>query len=112
MTYIEGDGPKPDIFHLLWKKDSPYLERSNLSIPHTIIFIDGIPTTWYFTNTEGKILRKRNKNMTFENIIKAFTTKSSPNDIVGYFISMSSTKLREKLFKHHKIQDEDGKVVN
>lgn len=98
MAFIDGDGPNPDIYHLIWKNEGPYLAKSQIHVPETIIFIHGIPTAWYFTNNEGKILRKKAKNLSHENIVQRFTAKQSQQDIVGYFIHIDSDKIQERLF--------------
>lgn len=98
MAYIDGDGPNPDIYHLIWKNEGPYLEKYQIHIPETIIFIHGIPTAWYFTNQDGKILRKKARNLSHENIVQRFTAKKSQQDIVGYFIHIDSEKIQERLF--------------
>ena len=102
MTYLEGDGPKPEIYHLLWKNDSLYQEINHFNIPDTIIFAKGVPTVWYFNSLEGKILRKKAENITMENIIKRFTSKHSQDTIVAYFISMNIQDIQERFLTRHK----------
>jgi hypothetical protein len=98
MAYIDGDGPNPDLYYLIWKNEGPYLEKSTINIPETILFIHGIPTAWYFTSQEGKVLRKKTKNLSYENLVNRFTSKRPQEDIVGYFIHIDAEKLQERLF--------------
>jgi hypothetical protein len=92
MSKIEGDGIMELMYYLLWRKDSPYKEHMNISIPDTVIFKSGKPVKWYFTNKEGTVLQKKQDNITYDNIIKKFLTGSKNGDIVGYFITMEIEK--------------------
>jgi hypothetical protein len=96
MSNLEGDGIMEMVYYLLWRKDSPYNEQMNISIPDTIIFKKGRPVSWYFTNSEGKVLKKKGPNVTFENIVKVFSKGMKPGDITGYFINVDEEGKRPK----------------
>jgi len=102
MAYIEGDGPRANLYHLLWQKEGPYVEKSSIRIPDTLIFLHGMPTMWYFTSSEGKILKKRSQNLTYDNIIQKFTSWHSEDEIVASFISTEPVKLEDKLLSFYK----------
>jgi len=97
MTHIEGDGVIEDIYYLLWRKDSPFNEKLNLRIPDTVVFRRGRPMAWYFTNSEGAVLRKKPTSLTYPEILKKFTKKAEEGNIVGYFINIDEEKKLARL---------------
>lgn len=97
MSHIEGDGVIEDIYYLLWRKDSPYKERLNILMPDTIVFRKGRPMAWYFTSSEGVVLRKKQTSLVYEEILAKFTKKASEGDIIAYFINVEEEKKLEKL---------------
>jgi hypothetical protein len=103
MSNLEGDGIMELIYYLLWRKDSPYNEQMNICIPDTIIFRKGRPVSWYFTNHDGTVLKKKLANVTFDNIVKAFTKNAKNGDIVGYFINIDEEATKNKNKHHHKM---------
>ena len=103
---IHGDGINFAFFELLWSKCSSDEESLSdnkvpiLRVPDTVIFLFGVPHQWYFTSKNGgphrnktTILRKRQANLTLENIEEVFLTKSlsrgrvGEDTVVAYFIS-------------------------
>ena len=50
--------------------------QRTLKVPHTIVFLHGAPTQWYFTSkVDGKYLRRKKKKVTINEIIEYFTRK-------------------------------------
>ena len=96
MSSIIGDGLKEDVYYLLWKKETPFKESLAINLPDTIFFKKGGPVHWYFTNEQGRIMRKRKINTTNQNIISAFTSRAKPDDIVAYFITIEDKEYWEK----------------
>jgi len=97
MTHIEGDGVIEDIYYLLWRKDSPFNEKLNLRIPDTVVFRRGRPMAWYFTNSEGAVLRKKPTSLTYPEILKKFTKGANEGEIVSYFINIDEEKKLSRL---------------
>ena len=110
MSNIEGDGIMEMIYYLLWRKDSPYNEQMNISIPDTVIFKKGRPINWYFTNSEGIVLKKRQSNVNYEAIIKKFTHNVAAGEIAGYFIHIDDSKKLSK-FMNVKGAPKEGNQV-
>ena len=57
---LEKDGLVSNLYYLLWKKESCLSADAyyfDLRIPHTIIFKNNVPYSWYFSNKEGKLMR-------------------------------------------------------
>ncbi len=104
MTHIEGDGINEDLYYLLWRKDSPFNEKLNIKIPDTIVFRKGRPMSWYFTNNEGVVLRKKQSSLTFPEITKKFTKKANEGDIVAYFINIDEEKKLSRLLDKTQIR--------
>ena len=77
------------LFHLLWLKPE-YLKKANLhlNIPDTILFEEGQPIYWYYTNSSGKILKKKNVNI--NEIPSKFSEFDNKSGILAYFISEKS----------------------
>lgn len=84
---INSDGVSEKIYHLLWQPTDISLKTScDLLIPDTVIFRNNFPVFWYFTNIEGKIKRKAQKNTTKENIFSSFVGKRHGSGVLAYFI--------------------------
>lgn len=70
-----GNEPEPSEEHQ--KESAPENETVSINIPHTIIFKYGHPSIWYFNSKTGKILRKKEASMAYENIYKEFRKQKS-----------------------------------
>ncbi len=97
MSHIEGDGVIEDIYYLLWRKDSPWNEKLQLKIPETVVFRRGRPIAWYFTNSNGVVLRKKPTSLTYPDILQKFSKGASEGDIVAYFINIDEEKKLARL---------------
>lgn len=97
MSHIEGDGIIEDIYYLLWRKDSPYNEKLNLRIPDTVIFRKGRPMAWYYTTSEGSVMRKKQPSLVYPEIQKKFTKGAKEGEIVAYFVNIDHEKKLERL---------------
>lgn len=97
MSHIEGDGIIEDLYYLLWRKDSPYKEKLNLRIPDTIVFRKGRPMSWYFTNSQGAVLKKKEPSLNYEEIKKKFVKGVSEGEIVAVFININDEKKLARL---------------
>ena len=65
------------IFAKLWKSSDTGITRMGgkdpLYVPHTIIFMDGIPMTWYFTSlVDGRYKRRSKKKLITDEIFEHF----------------------------------------
>ncbi|CAD8143110.1 unnamed protein product [Paramecium octaurelia] len=68
------NGIAESIYHYIWLKDDSLIKESfQLRLPDTIIFKNGMPQVWYFTNQQGEILMKKNDCRKPENIINYFS---------------------------------------
>ena len=64
--------------------------RLKVRLPNTVIFKYGSPTSWYFNNKEGEVLRKKEANLTFSHILAAFKKKKSHSIAAGTVYSYDS----------------------
>lgn len=88
MVLLEGDGLIEDLYHLLWRKDSPFFQEGSLrvNLPHTIIYKNKKPNMWYFTSRNGSIIRKKFSKLVPEIIQEEFLKNVSKTGIVAYYI--------------------------
>lgn len=88
MVLLEGDGLIEDLYHLLWRKDSPFYQEGVLrvNLPHTIIYKNKKPCMWYFTSTNGSIMRKKFSKLVPEIIEEEYVKNMSKTGIVAYYI--------------------------
>ena len=88
-TPIDGDILYDLLYHILWCKETMYDDPSfRLYLPDTVIFQDGLPLAWYFSDSEVVVKKKKPENLNNENILKTFIKKKSKFDIVGYYITI------------------------
>lgn len=63
-----------------------------MNLPDTIIFLKGLPISWYWTLEDGHLTKKKKEELTSEEIIKVFCKGAvefldkKKNQPVGYFI--------------------------
>lgn len=88
MVLLEGDGLIEDLYHLLWRKDSPYYQDGVLrvNLPHTVIYKNKKPSVWYFTSIKGDIMRKKFSKLVPEIIQEEFMKNMSKTGIVASYI--------------------------
>ena len=88
MVLLEGDGLIEDMYHLLWRKDSPFVQDGTLrvNLPHTIIYKNKKPNMWYFTSRDGLIIRKKFSKLIPEIIQTELLKNVSKTGIVAYYI--------------------------
>ena len=86
---IDEDALYDLLYHILWCKESMYEEADfRIMLPDTVIFRNGKPYVWYFSNKEGKVLRKKELTLNLENIKKSFLKKKGKYGIVAYYIAI------------------------
>ena len=79
LDSINTHGIDLSIYSRLWIRDPdvvPLLANGKLlRLPHTIVFMHGAPTAWYFTSKDSHVyLRRKKKKVTPDEIIKHFST--------------------------------------
>lgn len=81
------DGIVEKLYHLLWQHDVVGDKVScDLQIPDTVLIRKGVPTFWYFTDKNGKIMRKNTKKVKLETVYSSFVKKVGSSGIVAYFL--------------------------
>ena len=58
----------------LWDKD--HLKREQMAILDTIIYKEGRPFRWIFTNNEGFVVKKRDENITPNEVLRVFKQRA------------------------------------
>lgn len=77
MSLQKEEGIFEMFLHLLWMKDSIFNEdHFEFHIPDTIVIRNEHPVFWYFSDEEGTIRKKKNKNVRIKKIFKAFLEKN------------------------------------
>jgi len=84
---LQRDGISEEFFHLMWLKDELNFGPS-LNIPDTIIVKYGQPTSWYFTNNNGKVRKKNRQNLMNARIEEFFTKNVLGYDILATFVNI------------------------
>jgi len=84
---LQRDGISEEFFHLMWLKDELNFGPS-LNIPDTIIVKYGQPTSWYFTNSNGKVRKKNRQNLMNARIEEVFTKNVLGYDILATFVNI------------------------
>jgi hypothetical protein len=76
LTY-GADLLNDNLYHQLWYKEKVYPETEglDLSLPDTVIFQSGFPTTWYFCSREGTIKQKKKENIDSQAVYDVFTRR-------------------------------------
>lgn len=84
--FLNKIGIYDKLFHLLWYKPE-FLKTSglNLNIPDTILFDKGQPLFWYYSNSSGRIMKK--KSVLLNEIIDKFNEFPNKSGVLAYFIS-------------------------
>ena len=58
----------------LWDKD--HIKREHMAILDTIVYKDGRPFRWIFTNNEGFVVKKRDENITPNEVLRVFKQRA------------------------------------
>ncbi|CAD8138952.1 unnamed protein product [Paramecium pentaurelia] len=99
------NGIAESIYHYIWLKDDSLIKESfQLRLPDTILFKNGMPQVWYFTNQSGEILMKKNDCRKPENIINHFCNNSKQNgQVIAYYIYNSKYNVQDPINDPHEI---------
>lgn len=106
MEIKNSDGVQSSFFYFLWSK-SRLSKRMRFRIPHTIMFEDGVPITWFFSGKNGNMLKKSSSNTNIQKIASHFKgiSRKNKSGIAAYYIYNANTG-----FKSH--QDMKGEEIN
>jgi len=74
-------GPEFEVYSLFVSSDDFRLELNMLD---TILFRDGLPVLWLFTNKDGKVMRKKDTNTTLAKARDYFLKKALEDTKVNY----------------------------
>ena len=86
-TDFDIDGMNDLFYNILWSKETLYNDDDyKINLPDTIIFRNGGPSNWYFSNKESIIMKKNQSNLTIDEIEKTFIRKGSQHGVLGYYI--------------------------
>jgi hypothetical protein len=47
-------------------------ENVSVNLPHTVIFRRGCPLYWYFSDVQGRVMRRKKTNLTTDEVYKGF----------------------------------------
>eukprot|EP00297_Palpitomonas_bilix_P025684 CAMPEP_0113900698 /NCGR_PEP_ID=MMETSP0780_2-20120614/20828_1 /TAXON_ID=652834 /ORGANISM="Palpitomonas bilix" /LENGTH=271 /DNA_ID=CAMNT_0000893199 /DNA_START=247 /DNA_END=1059 /DNA_ORIENTATION=+ /assembly_acc=CAM_ASM_000599 len=90
---LQGDGTIDNIYHFLWVSDRDEYQieknKDGFYIPDTVLISFRQPTYWFFSSSfERRLLKKRQDNLTFDNIMKSMSHRKKPAcEILAYFVS-------------------------
>ena len=102
-NYIEA------FYYLLWQREDVYTEHIKMNIPNTLFLRNGIPKVWNFTSKEGRILRKSEKFITSENILKVFGANKDKFDIVcEFFMCQEDERVHIKYITYNDLLSATG----
>ena len=62
------------LMRCLWDKD--HMKKEHLVILDTILYKNGRPFRWMFTNNDGCVMKKRDENLNPREIIRVFKSRS------------------------------------
>ena len=62
-TTAGGDGVVPALFHYMWQRDELECRVQNVCIPDTIVYRHRQAAGWYFSGSDGSMLRKHKANV-------------------------------------------------
>ena len=80
------DGILETMYHLLWSKEfDEKMNHFRFFLPHTILFKNNMPITWYFSSKSGEVLRKKPQNINNEFIIQEFSRAKSKSLIAAMY---------------------------
>ena len=85
-----------EFFSIIWEK-TPLINGLNITIPDTIM-IDNDISDWYFSDKNGKIMRRLRENVTKENIIKRFKKRTKGCQIAACFIYINNIQQFEERY--------------
>ncbi len=92
-TDLDDDAIYDLFYNILWTKETLYEEPNyRISIPDTVIYRTGTPVSWYFSNSEGILLKKKDSNLKNEIVLNHFLTRKNSHGILAYFISIPYEK--------------------
>lgn len=102
-NYIEA------FYYLLWQREEIYTEHLRINIPNTLFIRNAIPKVWNFTCKEGRILRKSEKFITSENILKVFGANKDKFEIVSIlFMCHETEKVHIKYMNYNELLSATG----
>jgi len=95
MEIKNSDGVQSSFYYFLWCK-SKFSRNMRIRIPSTIMYEDGIPTTWFFTGKSGKILKKNHGNTNQKKITAFFKKleKENKTNIAAVYMYNSNEGFR------------------
>lgn len=106
MELKNSDGVQSSFFYFLWSQ-SRISRLMRFRIPNTIMYEDGVPTSWFFSGKKGNILKKSATNTNTLKIQAYFARQARKNrsGVAAYYMCNSNEG-----FKSH--QDEQGAERN
>lgn len=73
IKVLNDTGLLDSFYTLLWTKpENANTTSYQFKIPNTIIIRDNRPNIWYFSNSKGDIIKKKNENLEHDKIISIF----------------------------------------
>jgi len=79
---ISGEGLLEEIYSLLWMNlDEGNDIKYSFSLPNVVLFSDSRPKVWYLTNKHGKVIKRKDNSISFENLVEAFTSNNQKSQI-------------------------------
>jgi hypothetical protein len=102
-NYIEA------FYYLLWQREEIYTEHLRINIPNTLFIRNSIPKVWNFTGKDGRILRKSEKCITSDQIVKAFGANKDKYDIVAVlFVCHEQERVEIKYMNYSELRSATG----
>ena len=84
---LNATGLLESFYTLLWlKRDADEPREFDFFLPHTIVYEEHKPKTWFFSNKQGHILRKKSKNIVPQDMLDILLANSSKSGIAGTYM--------------------------
>lgn len=83
-TFLTGYDLTETIFHSLYsEKLSQDYDPLSLFLPDTVIFRNGKPIVWYYSDSNGALKQSKNTDMGINNILNRFLEHKTGSDVVA-----------------------------
>jgi hypothetical protein len=89
LSSLFKDGISEDLYKLMWSKDELNF-GPQINIPDTIVYKHGQPTSWYFTDRNGRVKKKNKHNLISAKVEEVFNKHVLGYDVLAYFINVPS----------------------